>query len=171
MFTLFTSEQAAYRLLRLFSKVRARSFRCSSSPTAIRSAGFAVGLGVGREVNASKVFTLSTSEQSPLCSDVLLFLRNKRTSSARSLAPPSQITTASLGCDLVPGRKPESWSLESVHAFHVGAAAYRLLRLFYKKSERTHSAAPPFRTEPAALGFGPSGRASAPFNYLARISL
>ena len=32
--------------------------------------------------------TGTTSEQSPLCSDVLLFLRNKRTSSARSLAPP-----------------------------------------------------------------------------------
>ena len=40
-----TSEQAAYRLLRLFSKVRVRSFRCSSFPTAIRSAGFAVGFG------------------------------------------------------------------------------------------------------------------------------
>ena len=38
-----TSEQAAYRLLRLFTKVRAHSFRCSSFPTAIRSAGFAVG--------------------------------------------------------------------------------------------------------------------------------
>ena len=47
--------------------------------------------------------TGTTSEQSPLCSDVLLFLRNKRTSSARSLAPPFQITTASLGCDLVLG--------------------------------------------------------------------
>ena len=70
-----------------------------------------------------------TSEQSPLCSDVLLFLWNKRTSSARSLAPPFQITTAaqplaalppygcgvplagaSLGCDLVEKRKYSDWS-------------------------------------------------------------
>ena len=33
-------------------------------------------------------------------------------------------------------------------------ALYRLLRLFFKKSERAHAAAPPFQTEPAALGFG-----------------
>ena len=38
-------EQALYRLLRLFSKVRACSFCCASFPTAIRSAGFAVGFG------------------------------------------------------------------------------------------------------------------------------
>ena len=44
-----TSEQALYRLLRLFSKVRARSFRCSSSPTAIRFAGFTVGYGCRAE--------------------------------------------------------------------------------------------------------------------------
>ncbi|MGM9575488.1 MAG: hypothetical protein ACI3VE_06260, partial [Oscillospiraceae bacterium] len=39
------------------------------------------------------------------------FLRNKRTSSARFLAPPFQITTTSLGCDLgwetkISGMKP-----------------------------------------------------------------
>ena len=38
-----TSEQAVYRLLRLFLKVRARSRRCSSFPTATRCAGLAVG--------------------------------------------------------------------------------------------------------------------------------
>ena len=38
-----TSEQAMYRLLRLFLKVRARSRRCSSFPTATRCAGLAVG--------------------------------------------------------------------------------------------------------------------------------
>ena len=38
-----TSEEAQYRLLRLFSKVRARSRRCSSVPTATRCVGFAVG--------------------------------------------------------------------------------------------------------------------------------
>ena len=45
----------------------------------------------------------TTSEQSPLCSDAILFLRNKIASFARSLAPPFQITTTSLGCDLVLG--------------------------------------------------------------------
>ena len=39
----YTSEQAMYRLLRFFSKVRARSCRCASFSTAIRSAEFAVG--------------------------------------------------------------------------------------------------------------------------------
>ena len=38
-----TLEQALCRLLRLFSKVRARSCRCSSFPTATRCAGLAVG--------------------------------------------------------------------------------------------------------------------------------
>ena len=38
-----TSEQAAYRLLRLFSKVRVRSFRCSSSPNRSRFAGLRFG--------------------------------------------------------------------------------------------------------------------------------
>ena len=38
-----TSEQASYRLLRLFSKVRASSFCCSSFPTAARFFGPAVG--------------------------------------------------------------------------------------------------------------------------------
>ena len=47
------------------------------------------------------IATRTTSEQSPLCSDVLLFLRNKRTSSARFLAPPFQIEPAALGFDLV----------------------------------------------------------------------
>ena len=58
-----TSEQAAYRLLRLFSKVRAHSFRCSSFPTAIRSAGFAVGLGAVLEAAASILFRCSVSPQ------------------------------------------------------------------------------------------------------------
>ena len=44
----------------------------------------------------------STSEQSPLCSDVLLFLRAKRTSSARFLALPLQIEPSALGFDLWP---------------------------------------------------------------------
>ena len=43
----------------------------------------------------------TTSEQSPLCSDVLLFLWNKRTSSACFLAPPFQLRPALLGSQLV----------------------------------------------------------------------
>ena len=42
----------------------------------------------------SKLSMRYMSEQSPLCSDVLLFLRNKRASSARSLAPPFQPRSA-----------------------------------------------------------------------------
>ena len=43
--TYCTSEQAAYRLLRLFSKVRARSLRCSSFPNRTRFAGLRFGFG------------------------------------------------------------------------------------------------------------------------------
>ena len=40
-----TSEQALYRLLRLFTKVRARSCRCFSFPNRTRSAGLRFGVG------------------------------------------------------------------------------------------------------------------------------
>ena len=40
----YTSEQALYRLLRLFSKVRARSRRCSSAPNRTRCAGLRFGI-------------------------------------------------------------------------------------------------------------------------------
>ena len=53
----------------------------------------------GDETKISGMKPPDTSEQSPLCSDVLLFLRNKRTSSARSLAPPFRIEPATLGFD------------------------------------------------------------------------
>ena len=59
-----TSEQAAYRLLRLFTKVRARSFRCSSSPNRTRCAGLRFGFGCRPKSCASKVFALSTSRTS-----------------------------------------------------------------------------------------------------------
>ena len=44
----------------------------------------------------------STSGQSPLCSDVFLCLRHKKTSSARSLAPPLQPRPTALGSQLGP---------------------------------------------------------------------
>ena len=112
-----TSEQAAYRLLRLFFKKSERTH--SAAPPfqpRIASLGSRLVLDADLKAGASKVFTLSTSEQSPLCSDVLLFPWNKRTSSARSLAPPFQIEPAALGFDLgwktkISGLKPsDTWS-------------------------------------------------------------
>ena len=50
-----TSEQAAYRLLRLFSKVRARSLRCSSFPNRTRFAG--LRFGFGRNLERKSVLT------------------------------------------------------------------------------------------------------------------
>ena len=45
----YTSEQALYRLLRLFSKVRARLCRCSSFPNRTRCAGLRSRFGCGPE--------------------------------------------------------------------------------------------------------------------------
>ena len=73
----------------------------ATEPDSLRWIPVRVRYGLG--FRASKVFTFSTSEQSPLCSDVLLFLWNKRTSSARSLAPPFQPRFASLDSRLVLG--------------------------------------------------------------------
>ena len=42
----------------------------------------------------------------------------------------------------------------SVGLSHVGASFISLAPTFLQKSERAHAAAPPFQTEPAALGFG-----------------
>ena len=96
-----TSEQAAYRLLRLFSKVRAHSFRCSSFPTANRFAGFAAGFGRGLE----------------------------------------------------------SWCLESVYAFHVGAKSALLRRSFIPLEQKNvirplPCSSFPNRTRCAGLRFG-----------------
>ena len=60
-----TSEQAAYRLLRLFSKVRARSLRCSSFPNRTRFAGLRFGFGRSLE-RKSILPTYYTSERNPL---------------------------------------------------------------------------------------------------------
>ena len=53
------------------------------------------------EAAGSRPVTRTTSEQSPLCSDVFLCLWQKKTSSARSLAPPFQLRPTSLGSQLV----------------------------------------------------------------------
>ena len=86
-----------------FQKSERAHFAAPPFQTEPASLGFCLGLGADLKTGASKLFALSTSEQSPLCSDVLLFLWNKRTSSARSLAPPFQIEPAALGFDLVLG--------------------------------------------------------------------
>ena len=88
-----TSEQAAYRLLRLFSKVRAHSFRCSSFPTANRFAGFAAGFGRGLE----------------------------------------------------------SWCLESVYAFHVGAKSALLRRSFIPLEQKNVIRPLPCSSFPTAI--------------------
>ena len=48
--------------------------------------------------------------------------------------------------------RPEHSCLESVHAFHVGASCISFALTFLHKSERTHSAAPPFQITTASLG-------------------
>ena len=57
-----TSEQAAYRLLRLFSKVRARSLRCSSFPNRTRFAG--LRFGFGRDLERKSILTPYSKKES-----------------------------------------------------------------------------------------------------------
>ena len=62
-----TSEQAAYRLLRLFSKVGARSFRRSSFPNRTRFAGLRFGFGRGpdRDIEFDRFLQLGNSRRRP----------------------------------------------------------------------------------------------------------
>ena len=100
-----TSEQAMYRLLRLFLKVRARSRRCSSFPNRNRLRWVAIWVrrcaaffSYRKEI--SILTAPSTSEQSPLCSDVFLCMRQKR----RHLPAPLLLLS---NCD--PLRWARSW--------------------------------------------------------------
>ena len=100
-----TSEQAMYRLLRLFLKVRARSRRCSSFPNRNRLRWVAIWVRRCAAVfsyrkEISILTAPSMPEQSGLCADIFLCL-GKKTSSARSLAPPFQLRPAALGSQLV----------------------------------------------------------------------
>ena len=79
----------------------------------------------------------STSEQSPLCSDVFLCLRHKKTSSARSLAPPLQPRPAALGSQLGPPCGclfPGNFGFH--RSFHVGAKSALLRRLFMPAAQK-----------------------------------
>ena len=89
-----TSEQAMYRLLRLFLKVRARSRRCSSFPNRNRLRWVAIWVrrcaaffSYRKEI--SILTAPSMPEQSGLCADIFLCL-GKKTSSARFPVPPLQ---------------------------------------------------------------------------------
>ena len=100
-----TSEQAVYRLLRLFLKVRARSRRCSSFPNRNRLRWVTIWVRRCAAVfsyrkEISILTAPSTSEQSPLCSDVFLCLRQKRRH------PPAPLLLLS-NCD--PLRWARSW--------------------------------------------------------------
>ena len=100
-----TSEQAMYRLLRLFLKVRARSRRCSSFPNRNRLRWVAIWVRRCAAVfsyrkEISILTAPSTSEQSPLCSDVFLCLWQKRRH------PPAPLLLLS-NCD--PLRWARSW--------------------------------------------------------------
>ena len=123
-----TSEQALYRLLRLFSKVRARSCRCSSFPTAIRFAGFAVGFGCRPES-----LCLESVHPFHVVADFVLFATTfylKKSSLIHSVAPPFQIATASLGCDLVLDADLKACTSKVFTLSTSEQAAYHLLRLF-----------------------------------------
>ncbi len=90
------------------------------------------------EAAGSRPVTRTTSEQSPLCSDVFLCLWQKKTSSARSLAPPFQIEPAALGFDLVLGGNLEALASILLRYFSSSQATYRLRRAFsfYYKAHR-----------------------------------
>ena len=66
-----TSEQALYRLLRLFSKVRARSFCCSSSPNRTRLAGLRFGFGT---TCSHCIFFVAIIQKNATCFDESHFL-------------------------------------------------------------------------------------------------
>ena len=100
-----TSEQAMYRLLRLFLKVRARSRRCSSFPNRNRLRWVAIWvrrcaafffLSQGN-IDFNRPFHVGA--KSALLRRLFMH-EAKKTSSASSLAPPFQLRPAALGSRL-----------------------------------------------------------------------
>ena len=110
----------------------------------------------------------STSGQSPLCSDVFLCLRHKKTSSARSLAPPLQPRPAALGSRLGPpyGRLFFLPGKIGFHCpFHVGAKSALLRRLFMPAAQKDvirplPGSSSPTATHCAGLAVGAALRAA-----------
>ena len=110
-------EQALYRLLRLFSEVRARSRRCSSfpqkvtlgSPTQLQapSRRFAVATNFLRvQIHHPKMgrhlfYYLLTCRSKVRFAPAYFYACGKKMSSIRSLAPPLRIETKRSGFDSV----------------------------------------------------------------------
>ena len=116
---LTTSEQALYRLLRLFAKVRARSFCCSSFPNQIRCAGLRFGFGCRPESRASILFRYSRSPRTILSSRRLFYNQCPFGRFHRSLAEHAEGASyvylhksiscqynSALSCDLLDFRAP-----------------------------------------------------------------
>ena len=126
---------ACDELFHFIAKLIARSFCCSSLPTATRCAGLAVGcrrcaavLPVVKRISILTV--LSTSEQSPLCSDVFLCLWQKRRHPPAPLLLLSKSQPLTLGCDLVLGANPEVVASILFRYSSSSQATYRLRRAF-----------------------------------------
>ena len=111
--------------LTFLQKVRVRSFRCSSFPTANRYAGFAVGFGRGTVVSASKVFTLSSSSQASYRLRRVFYASHQK------------LIVRSFCCSSLPNRirfagfrfgleRTERFCLENAHAFRLAASVRSL---------------------------------------------
>ena len=94
-----------------FQKVISRSFRRSSSPNRTRCTGLRFGFGCKPE--SSGIYSVAmfhVGAKSALLRRLFMPM-TKKTSSARSLAPPFQIEPASLGFKFVPKSKAPCWSI------------------------------------------------------------
>ena len=148
-----TSEQALYRLLRLFSKVRARSRRCSSFPNHNRLRWVAIWFRV-QTWELEHLSCCDAPHRSKLCIACSDFFQKPER--AHAATPPSQITTACAGLRFGFGCKPGSWSIYPVAMFRTGASFVSLATSFFilfQNASCVHSAAPRFQIEPASLGF------------------
>ena len=148
-----TSEQAAYRLLRLFSKVRACSFRCSSfsAKGRVRVACSLVNAlttalahyqpFAGAGTQGSCVFFVVPYHVGAKSALLLLFAK----SHARlTCSVAGALTTVRCRYQLFAsfvGISPPAKTVKTSSP----QAAYRLRRLFCKSRRRAHSAASPFR--------------------------
>ena len=146
-----TSEQALYRLLRLFLKVRARSHRCSSSPTTTRCAGLVVGAALravcffGDPVRGCR-FSLSMYGP-PLRDHGTVSVKTVGTHSVRPQASSAPLTWQgaatrraavqgpfSLGRSGSPAAKPVRWLILSPAAARVrrgGSGRLEIEQMFY----------------------------------------
>ena len=165
-----SSSQATYRLRRVFhfiAKLIARSFcysslpnrtRCRWAPIWVRR--FAADLSRYGEISSLTV--PSTSEQSPLCSDAFLCLRQKRRHPpAPLLLLCSSFPTATRCAGLAVGGPPCGRHFSSLRSidfnppFQLVASVISLVTSFSFPfiTQRAHFAAPRFQIGPAVLDF------------------